>query len=190
MFYNIHSYNNIYTWLFVKKKIEEIFLPFSDLGRRISGKFLSNKFRQSNSSLQRPILTSSLIDVHNENNFIYYIIKQTHLYVIVDFKESTTHFTHLHNSATEFLDCCGNLKLLTNKESPWPPGNGFSRALESRFLVPKNEAQYWYFRPMGPFSWDMGNLVSNIVYSVKKWCLFYWMSHRKYLRYENVEEKL
>ena len=29
----------------------------------------------------------------------------------------------------------------TDKESAHPPGNGFSRALESRFLVPKNEAQ-------------------------------------------------
>ena len=29
----------------------------------------------------------------------------------------------------------------TYKESAHPPGNGFSQALESRFLVPKNEAQ-------------------------------------------------
>ena len=28
----------------------------------------------------------------------------------------------------------------TYKESAHPPGNGFSGALESRFLVPKNEA--------------------------------------------------
>ena len=40
----------------------------------------------------------------------------------------------------------------TNKENPYPPGNGFSRALESRFLVPKNEAQCSHFHPMGPFS--------------------------------------
>ena len=25
---------------------------------------------------------------------------------------------------------------------------------------------------MGPFSWDMDNLLSNILYFVKKWCLF------------------
>ena len=40
----------------------------------------------------------------------------------------------------------------TYKESPYPPGNGFSRALENRFLVPKNEAQCSYFRPMSSFS--------------------------------------
>ena len=40
----------------------------------------------------------------------------------------------------------------THKESPYPPGNGISQALESRFLVPENEAECSYFRPMGPFS--------------------------------------
>ena len=32
-------------------------------------------------------------------------------------------------------------KFYTDKESAHPPRNGFSQALESRFLVPKNEAQ-------------------------------------------------
>ena len=61
------------------------------------------------------------------------------------------------------------------KESPYPPGNGFSRALESRFLVPKIEAQCSHFRLMGALSLDVVNLIS-------KPC--------KYLRYENEEEKL
>ena len=39
----------------------------------------------------------------------------------------------------------------------------------------------WQFHPMGPFSWDMGNLISNILYFIKKWCLFYWVSFCKYL---------
>ena len=79
---------------------------------------------------------------------------------------------------------------LTHKESPYPPGNGFSRALESLFLLPKNEAQCSQFHSMGPFSWDMGNLITNFLYIVKKWWLFYWLSHCKYLRYKNEEEKL
>ena len=57
---------------------------------------------------------------------------------------------------------------MTNKESLYPPRDGFSRALESQFLVPKNEAQCSHFRPMGPFSLDMGNFTSNILYFVKK----------------------
>ena len=40
---------------------------------------------------------------------------------------------------------------ITYKESPYIPGNGFSRTLESGFLVPKDEAQCSYFSPMGPF---------------------------------------
>ena len=40
----------------------------------------------------------------------------------------------------------------TYKGRPRSPGNGFSRAFESRFLVTKHEAQYSYFRPLGPFS--------------------------------------
>ena len=54
------------------------------------------------------------------------------------------------------------------KESPYPPGKEFSRSLESRFMVPKNEAQCSHFRSMGPFSWDMSNFISNILYFVKK----------------------
>ena len=60
---------------------------------------------------------------------------------------------------------------ITLKESVHPPGKRFSRALESRFVVPKNEAHGSYFHLTGPFSWDMGHLVSNILYFVKKWCL-------------------
>ena len=40
----------------------------------------------------------------------------------------------------------------TNKVSAHPPENGFWRALKSRFLVPKNEAQCSYFYLIGPFS--------------------------------------
>ena len=39
----------------------------------------------------------------------------------------------------------------TNRRVNIPLGNGFSRSLESRFLIPKNEAQCSHFRPMGPF---------------------------------------
>ena len=61
----------------------------------------------------------------------------------------------------------------TYKESPYPPRNGLSRALESRFLIPKNEAQRLHFRPIGPFSLDISNLISKILYFVKKRCFFY-----------------
>ena len=41
-----------------------------------------------------------------------------------------------------FIECniMKNEFLYTNKESAHPLGNGFWRALESQFLVPKNEA--------------------------------------------------
>ena len=54
-----------------------------------------------------------------------------------------------------FISCiqihykCENTKKFTYKESAHPPGNEFSRALESRFLVPKNEAQCSYFHLIG-----------------------------------------
>ena len=47
-------------------------------------------------------------------------------------------------------------------------GKRISQALESRFLVPKNEAQCAKFHLIGPFSGDMGNLISNILYFIKK----------------------
>ena len=61
-----------------------------------------------------------------------------------------------------------------DKVSSYPPENGFSRSLESRFLsVLKNDAQCSHFRPMGPFSLDIVNLISYIRYFVKKWRFFY-----------------
>ena len=68
------------------------------------------------------------------------------------------------------------------KDSAHRPENRFSRALESRFLVPKNESQCSYFHLIGTFSWDMDNFISNILHFVKKWWPFYWLSHCKYLR--------
>ena len=59
------------------------------------------------------------------------------------------------------------------KESPRPLENGFSRALKIRFLVSKNEDQCPHFRLMGPFSKDMGNLISSILNFIKKLCLLY-----------------
>ena len=52
----------------------------------------------------------------------------------------------------------------TYKESAHPLGNGFSRALESRFLVPKNEAQCSYFHLIRPFFeiWPISSQISSI----------------------------
>ena len=57
----------------------------------------------------------------------------------------------LFNFAVEKL-CVGVEVFSTNKENAYHPGNGFSRALESRFLVLENEAQCSYFHLIGPFS--------------------------------------
>ena len=59
------------------------------------------------------------------------------------------------------------VSLSTKKESAHPPGNGFSRALESLFLVPKNKGQCFEFHFIGPFSLDTDNLISNILHFVK-----------------------
>ena len=115
---------------------------------------------------------------------IYYFLYE---FVYKDVMRSSAIASNIHEKL-----CWWSEQILpsADKESPYPLGNGFLRALESRFLVSKNEAQCSHFRPMGPFSWDMGNFVLNILCFVKKWCLFYWLSHCKYLRYENEEKKL
>ena len=73
--------------------------------------------------------------------------------------------------------CWGDAGRWWHKESPYPPENEFPRALERRFLVTKKEAERSHFRPVGLFSWNVGNFISNILYFVKKGCPFYWLSH-------------
>ena len=59
---------------------------------------------------------------------------------------------HLWWQGPDWLVKASSAWSTTDKESAHPLGNGFSRALESRFLVPKNEAQCSYFHLIGPFS--------------------------------------
>ena len=55
----------------------------------------------------------------------------------------------------------------TNKQSPYPPGNGFSQALDNRFLIPKNEAQCSHFRSMGLLSWDIPYEKRTVVFTTQ-----------------------
>ena len=73
--------------------------------------------------------------------------------------------------AFSFIKVYG-ISFTTYKVSAHPPENGFSRALEIRFMVPKNETQCSFFHLIEPFSWDIGNFILNILYFVKKLCSF------------------